>query len=512
MLDIRELSKTFDTTRVLDRVAFTLRGGEIRALMGENGSGKSTMIKILAGYHEPDRDARVELRGSSLTFPLKPGESGRLGMCFVHQDLGLVNAGTVVENLFVGQFQTGRARRIRWRSEIERAREALDRFGLTNVDPVQQVGTLDAADRASLAIVRATYSLTSGSGRPEAGRKGLLVLDETTSFLPDDGVNRVLDTVRKVRDEGNAVLFVSHRLEEVFALCDSVTVLRDGRVVMSQDLAETSREDLVRAMTGGRVGMPVMSETGPRDARSRPDTDETALVVTDLVCGPVGPVSFDLRRGEVVGLTGLLGSGFELLPYGLFGAASASGRVGIADRSVPLSKLNPASAMRLGFGLVPADRMGHGGIGSASVADNITMLALNRKGRFSPVSDRAQSTTTAQAIRRFDIRPDRPTMEFAHLSGGNQQKAIIAKWSGFTASVLLIHEPTRGVDIAAKQQILAAIRELAVAGRAILMASADCGDLASVCDRVLIVSLGRIRRTMTGDELTEQRIQAAIHG
>lgn len=512
MLDIHDLSKTFDSTRALDHVALSIEAGEIRALMGENGSGKSTLIKILAGFHEPDHDARVDLRGEPLSFPLKPEEPRRLGLCFVHQDLGLVTAGTVVENLFVGQFRTGRAWRIPWRSELRRASEALRRFGMTQIDPAQSVASLSAADRASLAIVRATYSLEDeGNALGGSSRTGVLVLDETTSFLPDDGVSRVLDTVRRVAREGHAVLFVSHRLEEVFALCHSVTVLRDGRAVMSAPLNSTSRQELVRAMTGADEGLLTPLEGARSNAAEGSAALVKALSVTDLVCGAAGPLSFDLFRGEVVGCTGLLGSGFESIPYGLFGALPAQGEVDVAGRSVQLSRLRPAVAMRMGFGLVPADRMGQGGIGSATVADNVTMLTLNGKRRLSHVSARLQHQYTETAIRSFDIRPDRPGIDFRYLSGGNQQKAIIAKWSDWASSILLVHEPTRGVDIAAKRQILTAIQKMAIGGRAVLIASADCSDLASVCDRVLIISRGQIVRTLAGDELTEQSIQASIH-
>lgn len=517
MLEIRSVSKSFDAVQVLDDVSLTLSSGEILALMGENGSGKSTLIKILAGYHAPDPGVEILLDGDEIRFPMKPGDPRQLGLSFVHQDLGLVHAASVTENLFIGQFAAGRAGYIRWRSEHQRASRALERFGLGHVDPTESVGALNAADRASVAIVRACYSLEHPAGQRQPGRAGVLVLDETTSFLPDDGVLQVLETVRRVAREGHGVIFVSHRLDEVFDLCDSVTVLRDGRVAMARSLRATSRDDLVRAMTGADGsaaalrGARASVSPRPRHDRAAGQGAQKALGITDLVCASLGPIDLDLHRGEIVGVTGLLGSGFEELPYALFGGLPARGSLEIDGRSVRLGRLRPAAAMRLGFGLVPADRTGQGGITAASVADNVTMLRLGTKRRLGYVSDRAQRRHAEGAVRSFDIRPARTDIQFRYLSGGNQQKAIIAKWSDWTSKVLLIHEPTRGVDIAAKGQILKSLESIAGAGATILIASSDCSDLASVCDRVVIISKGRISSALSGEHMSEQGIQAAVH-
>ncbi len=510
VLSLEGVSKSFGGSRVLRDVNLRVRAGEVHALVGENGSGKSTLVKILSGYHRADSLSRAAIGGVEVRLPLSGTMASRAGLGFVHQDLGLLDSGSVVENLLLGRFHMRLAWRIPWAAERRRTRRILDHYGLGEVRPTDLVGSLGGAQRAMLAVARAALALnreTHATSTPPAG--GLLVVDEVTAYLPEDAVRRVLDTFRRTANLGFGVLLVTHRLEEVFAAADWVTVLRDGAVARSCAVKEVTRNELVGLMIGRVLDEGRLSVPPPASPRPAP---RAAVEVSELSCDKVRGVSFAVGPGEVVGLTGLVGSGFESIPYAIFGAVRAEGALTVRGDHLRLHGLTPRRALDAGVALIPAGRLSRGAVGSATVAENMSLLTATRLWRRGFRGPREEVRRAVDMIERFDIRPGSPNIELARLSGGNQQKAIIAKWLTSDASLFVIHEPTQGVDVGAKGEILRAIRSLAETGKAILVASADQVDLARVCDRVLVLRDGGIHSELTGAHVTETNITAAAHG
>lgn len=493
---ISGLEKSFGGAKALDGVSLTVQSGEIHGLLGQNGSGKSTLIKILAGFHAPDPGGRLSIRGEEVILPLPPGRFHSLGMRFVHQDLGLIPSLTVLENLLIEQLSTDREWTISWRRANGRARELFERFGL-ELDPTQPVSSLRPVHRALLAIVRAVSSMPDST---DAAR-GLLVLDEPTVYLPKDDTELLFDLTRRVAKSGAGVLFVSHDIDEVMQLTDRVTVLRDGRVVGTAHTAESSAEDIVELIVGRKI-LPAA-----RISTSTVDDGRHKFRIEGLAGGAVEAATFDIAQGEILGVTGLSGSGFEDLPYLLFGVAKAnSGVLHLGNSTLGLDDLNPAAAFTAGLALVPADRQRDGAILSLSVMDNVSMQILNQFQRGPFLNRRRLRDEARRVLGRFDVRPADPNVTCSSLSGGNQQKVLMAKWLQTRPSLLLIHEPTQGVDIGAREEIFAVLRSAAAEGTTILCATSDHEQLALLCDRVLVFSRGQVSAELTGQHLTKEAI------
>jgi ribose transport system ATP-binding protein len=470
--------------------------GEVHGLLGENGSGKSTLIKVLAGFHEPD-EGELLIDGEPVRLPLPPGQFRELGMSFVHQDLGLVAELSVLENLRVADLAASRSRwRIPWRRERRRARETFERYGLL-LDPTATVAELKPVERALLAIVRALEEIRAvGRGQ------GLLVLDEPTVFLPREGVERLFDLVREAAAAGAAILFVSHDLDEVREITNRVTVLRDGAVVGTVDTHATSETAFVEMIIGRQLA--ALPDVVHTDLTGR----EVAVSVQGLTGSAVRDVWFDMHEGEIVGLTGLLGSGFEEVPYLLYGARPArGGTLVMGDRSLDLTRLTPTAATQTGVALIPADRKTDGSVGSLPVVENMALAVLDRYFNGVALERRRMRRETAAVMRTFDVRPHDPRLPYGALSGGNQQKALLAKWFQTEPRLLLLDEPTQGVDVGARQQIFELVRAaVAERGMHVLCASSDYEQLALLCGRVLVFGRGRIWRQLVGDEVSKDRI------
>jgi ribose transport system ATP-binding protein len=496
VLELWNLEKTFGGERALDGVSLTVRSGEIHGLLGQNGSGKSTLIKILAGFHAPDPGGRLSISGVDVPLPLSPGQFHTLGMRFVHQDLGLISSLTVLENLMIEDLSSKREWSISWRKARAKARQLFERFGL-DLDPLQQVSELRPVHRAQLAIVRAVSSMPASTDTS----RGLLVLDEPTVYLPKDDTQLLFDLTRRVAQTGAGVLFVSHDIDEVMELTDRVTVLRDGRIVGTASTLDSSAGDIVEMIVGRKFA------PAARGSVNTARDDKPILRIDDLAGGAVESTTIEITHGEILGVTGLSGSGFEDLPYLLFGVGKAkSGTFHFGDQALQLQGLTPASAFRAGLALVPADRQRDGAVLSLSVLDNVSMQVLDKFQR-GPFLNRARlSNEVRTVLNRFDVRPADPNLTCSSLSGGNQQKVLMAKWLQTRPSVLLIHEPTQGVDIGAREEIFAVLRSAAAEGTTILCASSDHEQLALLCDRVLIFARGRISAELTGDQITKETI------
>lgn len=492
LLELAGVSKRFGGAQALAGVDLRIEPGEVHGLLGQNGSGKSTLLKVLSGFHDPDAGT-LTVRGEPVTLPLHPGAFRDLGFAFVHQDLALVPSLSVTENFVVARLAGGG--RLRWRSEHARVASVLERYGLEGIDPRAAVATLTQMQRALVAVVRAVEEL--GHGSP------LLVLDEPTAFLPRVGVERLFELVREVVRGGGSVLFVTHDLDEVRELCDRVTILRDGRLAGTTEVAGTSIDDLVEMIIGHRLERRTIER---RVAGEAP----VALRARSVSGGIVRRIDLDVAAGEVLGVTGLLGSGFEELVHVLFGARPGTGSLQVGERSVDVAGLTPRTAIALGMGFVPADRPLEAAIGSVSVADNVTMTTLGEHRGPVGLSRGRLRAAAADIGERYAVVPNRPELPLQALSGGNQQKAILGKWLQIDPPVLLLDQPTQGVDVRAREQIFTAVRAAAARGTAVVCASADYEELAGLCDRVLVLARGELAFELSGDELSKERIAEQV--
>lgn len=491
VLRVRGITKTFGEVAVLRNFELALAPGEVHGLLGENGSGKSTLIKILSGFYAPDAGGELWVRGSPVRLPLQVTDPPKLGMGFVHQDLPLFDSGSVLENVRAGGFATGPGWRIRWRRERQAVRRALKAFGL-QISPDTLITSLGPIERALIAIVRALEQL-------QAVEHATLVLDEPTAYLPRDGVERLFAAIRDVAARGTAILFVTHRLDEVAQVTDRVTVLRDGERVLTRDTRELTQEQLIEAILGFKL-----TDLYPEP---HPPSGRPMLEASGAYGDVVRDVTLRIGEGEIVGVTGLVGMGFDELPYLLFGATPrASGRLRVGDNSWELGELRPRKAMQSGIALVPANRRRDGAVGDATVAENMTLLMMKDHFRRGRLDHGAERREVVELMEQYDVRPRNPAQRFGLLSGGNQQKVLLAKWLTIAPRVLLLHEPTQGVDVGARRELFAKIRAAADAGTGVMIASAEYEDLAQLCDRVLILRHGRLVSQLGGASLTYERV------
>lgn len=505
LLKITNLTKVFGGQRALDRVSLTVMPGEVHGLLGENGSGKSTLIKILSGFYEPE-EGQLEVNGREVQLPLIPGQYRSLGFEFVHQDLGLLPSLTVTENLFMGRIAASRSPFFSWRAARREAARVFEEYDV-NLDPVAPVDEIRPVQRAVLAIIRAVEGLKD-SRVGKNSDPNLLVLDEPTVFLPRQEVGVLFGLARNITAQGSSVLFVSHDLDEVRQITDHISVLRDGRAVGTLTTATSTKLELVRLI----VGRDLADEDGDAGAASSIVAGQTVLSVRDLTTSLARDVSFDLRKGEILGLAGLVGSGYEDAVYSLFGSdRSASGRFTLEGQEVSFAGHGERDAVQMGLALVPADRKNFGSIAELSMADNINVTVLGRffKGgilRQGKLRDNARGL-----LKEFNVRPPLAGMPYGLFSGGNQQKAMMAKWLQLPPNILLLHEPTQGVDIGAREQIYDLIREKS-GTMSTIVASSDYEELAQLCDRVGIFVKGQLLGFLVGDEITQSKISEMCMG
>lgn len=488
---LRHFSKSFAGKTVLSDVDMDIQRGEVHGLLGQNGSGKSTIIKILAGFHAPDDGASLRLDGTPVSLTGIAVDHHRHGMAFVHQELGLADSMTVLENFRAARYETGRFWRIRWKRERREVRASLARFGV-DVDPDVLMGSLRPVEKALIAIGRAFHQIREAKG-------GLLVLDEPTAYLPRDGVERLFAGIKSAASSGLGVLLVTHRLDEVRTITDRVTVLRNGRVAGQGVTAKMSENDLIELILGRALG-----QLYPEAVVGQ---GEPAAVVENLSGPTVRGFSTTIHEREIVGLTGLLGMGHDEVLYLLFGAVAAEGgSMKLSDRSFDLVDLKPHEAIEAGLALLPGNRLVDGAEGSASITDNVTLATLGNYFVGGRLRARRENKAVRTLLTDFAVVPPEPNRIFATLSGGNQQKALLGKWFATEPRLMLLHEPTQGVDVGARRQIFQLARDAADAGVAVVMASTEYEDLANLCDRVLVFRDGVVTSELHGSSLTAERI------
>ncbi|MFT4183927.1 MAG: sugar ABC transporter ATP-binding protein, partial [Rhizobium sp.] len=499
VLTMNNIRMRFGSHYALKGVSLSVARGEVFGLLGQNGSGKSTMIKVLAGFHQPEEGSEIMLWGKPMPLPLDPMEIKKRGVAFVHQHLALVPSLTVVENMRVGALGHRNPWCVSWRGECRRVARLFAEFGLS-IDPRATVASLAPVERAFVAIVRAFDELrASDAGH---GGEGILVLDEPTPFLPAEDVKRLFELVRGIVRTGTSVVIVTHDIDEVRDITDRVAVLRDGELVAVLDTGTASRQDILDTIVGTRID--AFAKT-----RMAPGSGTPHICVSDLTDGVTKPFSFDIRPGETLGITGLIGSGFAVVPYMLYGARTARGSISVDGRAAGLAGMRPLAAQAMDIAFLPGDRLGAAGFGSLAVTDNITLPILGDFRAGLGLDRKRMARDAHRLCGACDVRPLRPELTLGSLSGGNQQKVLLAKWLQTRPKLLMLDEPTQGVDFGARQQIFEALARAAAEGTSILCASTDNEQLAQICDRVLVFSRGRPVIELAGAAITKEVIAEA---
>jgi ribose transport system ATP-binding protein len=490
LLSMTDITKRFPGVQALDHVSLDVEAGEVHAITGENGAGKSTLIRILGGIHERDggevvlRGHRVEISG--------PRQAREMGIAIIHQELSQVGPLSVAENLLLGREPRRWRWFMDWRAARAEARRAMADLGI-EVEPGARVDLLSVAERQALEIARALSQ-----------DAGILVMDEPTAALTLEETNRLFDVIDDLKARGVAVIYISHRLEEVFRIADRVTVLRDGRHVATSRRDEIDLDTLIQQMVGRRV-----AEKYPK---ATPSPGATVLEVRDLgAAGRFRRITFSVRAGEIVGIAGLVGSGKIEVGHALFGAMPVDvGAILIDGKRVAVS--SPRAAIHAGIGLVPEDRKTQGLVLGMSVRKNISLPFLGRLATAGFVRNEQERQVVDGRMSRLDIRASSPDQIVRTLSGGNQQKTVVAKWLETGGKVLVLCEPTRGVDVGAKVELYRLMSDLARAGVALVLISSELPEVIGMSDRILVMHEGEITGEFSRAEATQEAIMASATG
>ncbi|HVD14200.1 MAG TPA: sugar ABC transporter ATP-binding protein [Actinomycetota bacterium] len=487
---LEHASKSFGSVRALEDGSIELYPGQTHALVGENGAGKSTLVKILAGVHRPD-SGRLLLEGRELRLH-GPADARDAGIAVIYQEPTLFPDLSVAENIFMGRQPLAAGRRIDARAMRDQVEALMQRLGVP-LDPSRPARGLSIADQQIVEIAKALSFDAQ-----------VIVMDEPTAALSGAEVERLFSVARTLQDHGAAVLFISHRLDEVFALCQRVTVMRDGRQVFTGPLEGLSTDDLIRRMVGREL-----DALYPKQEATRGDV---ALSVRRLTReGVFTDVSFDLHHGEIVGLAGLVGAGRSEVARAAFGIDRRdAGEVIVEGRQLPPG--SPTAAMAAGMGFVPEDRREQGLVMDLSIARNASLASLGRLRRGLFIRDADERRLAADWAARLQLRYAHLSDPVSALSGGNQQKVVLSKWLARRPTVLIVDEPTRGIDVGAKAEVHRLLSDLAGQGVAVLMISSELPEILGMADRVLVMHEGRLTAQLSRQEATEERVMFAATG
>lgn len=490
LLSMVGVCKSFPGVVALDHVDFEVAAGEVRALLGENGAGKSTLVKVLTGVHERD-GGEVFLDGVAVS-PRSPAEAQSLGISTVYQEVNLATNLSVAANVCLGREST-RFGFLNWKEMTSQASAALDRLGI-KVDPDAILGTLPIAVQQLVAIARAVDC-----------EARVLVLDEPTSSLDKDEVEALFDLIRKVKDQGIGIVFITHFLEQVFAVADSVTVLRNGKHVSSKRLGETSRKEIVSQMLGREL----------EDSKPRASVGKEGNQVAYRVAGlgrhrTMRPFDLEIGRGESVGLGGLLGSGRTESLKLIFGALAADSGTVQRSGSRPFRPRRPSDAIHAGVGFCSEDRKAEGVLPGLSVAENMLLVVQARRGWLRKIPQAQANALVNGYIDRFQIKVDAASRAIETLSGGNQQKVLLSRWLASEPHLLLLDEPTRGIDIGSRFDIRKIMDDLRIGGMSLVFTSSEIEEVVEVCDRVAVLSEREFIGVLSGSEVEEGRVMGLI--
>ncbi|MDI9520272.1 MAG: sugar ABC transporter ATP-binding protein [Bacillota bacterium] len=495
-LRLKNISKTFPGVKALQNIDFDVRLGEVHALIGENGAGKSTLIKILAGVYKPDAGGILEVDG--VEYPsLTTKESMHHGIIAIYQDFSLFPTLSVKENIAFSEQMDSKGWLMNWREVEKTARQALDNLGVKG-DLNIRANMLSTAKQQLVAIARALVYDAK-----------ILIMDEPTSALSSGEVDALFQIVNKLRDQGMGIIFISHKLDELFRISDRMTVLRDGLKIATAPKSEMTRKKLISLMVGREVS----------DERMLGEGGSDVVLEVKNICkkGNFEDVSFTLKKGEILGITGLVGAGRTETIQALFGLNEPdSGEIWLEGKKI--SPKSPAEAEKLGIAFVPESRQTEGLILQQNVENNITLPILEKfANKLMRIDFKKRRTRAEELIKQLDVRPNYPHMETSKLSGGNQQKIVIAKWLATNPKILIVDEPTNGIDVGAKTEIHKLLRSLADQGMAVIMVSSELPEILAVSDRVLVMRQGRVSAIVDGADadqelLMSHSVQGGLHG
>ena len=489
-IEMRGIDKSFGSNQVLKQAGFTLESGEVHALMGENGAGKSTLMKILTGVYTKDAGT-VLVDGKEVNYK-NPQEAEKAGIVFIYQELNVMFDLTVEENLFMGKEIHGKFGICDRKAMQKKAQEALNTLGV-NISPKTVMSELSVGQQQMVEICKALMADAK-----------VIIMDEPTAALTQSETVALFKVIESLRKKGVSMVYISHRMEEIFELCDRITVLRDGSYIGVKNIPETNMNEIVKMMIGREIGERYPS----RDVK----IGKEVLKVKGLTRkGTFHDVSFSVRAGEVLGVSGLMGAGRTEIMQAIFGNLSyESGTIEIDGKEVKIS--NPRQAMEHGTGFITEDRKTEGLMLDKSIRENISLCNLGRISKSSVISKEAEKNMVAEAIKDLHIKCFGPYHECNNLSGGNQQKVVLAKWILTNPKILILDEPTRGVDIGAKKEIYSIINKLAAQGVAIIMVSSELPEVLGMSDNIMVVREGEVRGIISYEEANQERVMTLATG
>ncbi|MCY8463203.1 sugar ABC transporter ATP-binding protein [Bacillus atrophaeus] len=489
-IDMNDIHKAFGKNQVLSGVSFNLKPGEVHALMGENGAGKSTLMNLLTGLHGLDKGS-IRINGKETYFS-NPKEAEQNGIAFIHQELNIWPEMTVLENLFIGKEMTSKLGILNTKKMKALAKKQFKKLSVSlSLD--QEAGKCSVGQQQMIEIAKALMT-----------KAEVIIMDEPTAALTEREINKLFEVIASLKKDGVSIVYISHRMEEIFSICDRITIMRDGKTVDTTNISETSFDEVVKKMVG--------RELTDRYPQRRPELGDIVLEVRDASKkGSFEHVSFHVRSGEIVGVSGLMGAGRTEIMRALFGIDRLdSGEIWLAGKKTNIK--NPNDAVKKGLGFITENRKDEGLLLDTSIRENIALPSLTSFSPKGVIDQKREASFVELLINRLTIKTASPETHARNLSGGNQQKVVIAKWIGIGPKVLILDEPTRGVDVGAKREIYTLMNELTDRGVAIIMVSSELPEIIGMSDRIIVVHEGKISGEVASREATQERIMTLATG
>ncbi|ATO27377.1 D-xylose ABC transporter ATP-binding protein [Bacillus atrophaeus] len=489
-IDMNDIHKAFGKNQVLSGVSFNLKPGEVHALMGENGAGKSTLMNLLTGLHGLDKGS-IRINGKETYFS-NPKEAEQNGIAFIHQELNIWPEMTVLENLFIGKEMTSKLGILNTKKMKALAKKQFEKLSVSlSLD--QEAGKCSVGQQQMIEIAKALMT-----------KAEVIIMDEPTAALTEREINKLFEVIASLKKAGVSIVYISHRMEEIFSICDRITIMRDGKTVDTTNISETSFDEVVKKMVG--------RELTDRYPQRRPELGDIVLEVRDASKkGSFEHVSFHVRSGEIVGVSGLMGAGRTEIMRALFGIDRLdSGEIWLAGKKTNIK--NPNDAVKKGLGFITENRKDEGLLLDTSIRENIALPSLTSFSPKGVIDQKREASFVELLINRLTIKTASPETHARNLSGGNQQKVVIAKWIGIGPKVLILDEPTRGVDVGAKREIYTLMNELTDRGVAIIMVSSELPEIIGMSDRIIVVHEGKISGEVASHEATQERIMTLATG